>query len=359
MSEQISAQDRRANVVGLGLIGGSIGLALTKRGWHVSGSDIDHEHAARAISVGACDTEGIDPDAEITFVAVPALSVAEVVKDCLAKTTGVVTDVASVKGPVVAEVDHSRFVAGHPMAGSEQEGLAGADESMFVGATWVLTPTSTSDDTSFAKIASVVRSFGADVVALPPHRHDEMVAVVSHVPHLAAATLMELAGEGTLDNNALLRLAAGGFRDMTRVAAGHPAIWPDICAENRVAIVAALDSLIARLGSVRDIVENVDREALLELLHSARMARVSLPGSANDPEHLAEVRVPIPDRPGSAAEVFTLAAELGVNIFDFEVAHSPEGNYGVMILVIDLDASDLFRGGLIARGFRPGLRGLE
>jgi len=353
------SEPRRANVVGLGVIGGSVGQALVERGWRVSGFDIDPDRMEQALKASACDAEGIDPEAEISFVAVPAFDVVAAVERCLSLTTGVVTDVSSVKGPVVGQIDDRRFVAGHPMAGSEQEGIAGADPTMFVGATWVLTPTETTDDQTFADVASVVRSFGADVVALPPKHHDEMVAMVSHVPHLAAATLMQLAGRRAHDHTALLRLAAGGFRDMTRVAAGHPAIWPDICAENRTAIVDVLDSLIEGLNVVRTIVDEVDRTALLDMLHEARLARVNLPGSAHDPEHLVEVRTPIPDRPGSAAEVFTLAAELGVNIYDFEVAHSPEGDYGVMIMVIDRDSSDLFRGGLIARGFRPGIRSLE
>jgi len=352
------SDQRRANVVGLGVIGASVGMALLERGWFVSGYDVDPDRIEQALAASACDAEGVDPEAEISFIAVPALETVSAVKQCLGDTSGVVTDVASVKGPVADQVGDRRFVPGHPMAGSEQEGIEGADPTMFVGATWVLTPTETTDDQTFAKVASVVRSFGADVVALAPHRHDYMVAMVSHVPHLAAATLMQLAGRRADDHGALLRLAAGGFRDMTRVAAGHPAIWPDICAENRTAIIDVLDSLIDRLGTVREIVAEVDRVALLELLSEARMARMNLPGSAHAPEHLLEVRTPIPDRPGSAAEVFTLAAELGVNIYDFEVAHSPEGDFGVMIMVIDRDLSELFRGGLIARGFRPGLRSL-
>jgi len=353
------AEPRRANVVGLGLIGGSISRALVDGGWHVSGHDLDDAMATRAVDSGYCSAIGIDDGAEISFVAVPALAVADVVKELLASTTGVVTDVASVKGPVVEGVDDRRFVAGHPMAGSEQDGLDGSDPEMFLGAAWVLTPTETTDDQTFAKVASVVRTLGADVVALPPGRHDEMVAMVSHVPHLAAAALMQLADERAIDHSALLRLAAGGFRDMTRVAAGHPAMWPDICAENRTAIVGVLDALIGRLHEVRAIVDEVDRARLLEMLHAARLARANLPGRATDPEFLAEIRAPIPDRPGAAAEIFTLAAELGVNLLDFEVAHSPEGDFGVMIMVVDLEAADLFRGGLMARGFRPGVRSLE
>jgi len=350
---------RRANVVGLGLIGGSIGRALRARGWRVQGSDVDGARAAEAVRLEVIDEAGLDPAAELTFVAVPALAVPDAVKHVLETTTGLVTDTAGVKASVVASTTDPRFLGGHPMAGSEQEGLEGADGELFEGAVWVLTPTAETTDEVFATVASVVSSLGAEVVAVTPERHDSLVAVVSHVPHLAAATLMTLADDRAEEHAALLRLAAGGFRDMTRIAAGHPAIWPDICEENRAAIVEGLDGLIAGLRSVRDVVDRTDRDALLALLTRARAARTNLPTRVARPADLAEVRIPIPDRPGAAAEVFTLASELGVNVADFEVYHSAEGAKGIMILLIEATASDLFRGGLIARGFRPGVRRLE
>ena len=138
------------------------------------------------------------------------------------------------------------------MAGSEQIGLQGADPELFEGAVWVLTPTTTTDLESFDRLKGVVISLGADVLVLSAADHDRLVAVVSHVPHLVAATLMNAASTGAEHDGALLRLAAGGFRDMTRVAAGHPGIWPDICAENAGAIVDALDTIVSDLGRLRD-----------------------------------------------------------------------------------------------------------
>jgi prephenate dehydrogenase len=351
--------DRRANVVGLGLIGGSVAAALRQQGWRVHGHDLDPVRLDQALHRGLIDAGGLDSDAEITVVATPVQSVVGAVREALAATAGLVTDVASVKAPVVRAVADPRFVGGHPMAGSELEGLDGADPAMFEGAVWVLTPGEVTTDEAFAAVASVVSSLGAEVVALPPERHDALVAVVSHVPHLAAATLMNLADSRAEEHAALLRLAAGGFRDMTRIASGHPAIWPDICSENRDAIVGALDGLIAGLGSVREMVASGHRDALVSMLARARVARANLPlrGGAR-PENLAEVRVPIADRPGAAAEIFTLAAELGVNVYDFEVAHSAESATGVLILLVEAAATDLFRGGLIARGYRPGVQRL-
>ena len=350
---------RRANVVGLGLIGGSVGRALRARGWRVRGTDVETTRVDEAVRRGVVDAAGVDPAAEITFVAVPALAVTDVVKEVLATTSGLVTDTTGVKASVAAAVTDGRFLGGHPMAGSEQEGLDGADPDLFEGAVWVLTPTPETSDAVFAAVASAVSELGAEVVALTPARHDSLVAVVSHVPHLAAATLMTLADERAEEHAALLRLAAGGFRDMTRIASGHPAIWPDICEENREAIVDGLDGLIAGLTDIRDVVARADRDALLAVLTRARRARANLPSRVTQPADLAEVRIPIPDRPGAAAEVFTLAAELGVNVADFEVYHSAEGIKGIMILLVEAANSDLFRGGLLARGFRPSVRRLE
>lgn len=350
---------RRASITGLGLIGGSVALALRERGWHVSGDDTDPARVDGAMAIGAIDAAGLDPRSEITFVCTPVLSVADEVKRALAETAGVVTDVGGVKGSIAAAVDDPRFVGGHPMAGSELEGLDGADASMFAGAVWVLTPTRGTADATFSFVAGIVSELGAEVVALPPERHDRVVAVVSHVPHLTAATLMGLASERGEEHGALLRLAAGGFRDMTRIASGHPAIWLDICSTNRDAILDALDELIGGLQSMRAIVGADDRDGLLRRLRLAREARANLPSRVNQPSELAEFRIPIPDRPGAAAEVFTLAAELGVNIASFEVVHSVEGNRGIAVVLVDAAASDLFRGGLLARGFHPAVQRLD
>ena len=172
----------RANVIGLGLIGGSIALALRDAGWHVSGDDIDPTRVDEAVARACVDAGGLDPDAAITFVAVPVLAVPDQVKRALAETAGVVTDVGGVKGSIAAAISDARFVGGHPMAGSELDGLDGADGSMFNGAVWVLTPVAVTDDVTFAHVAGVVAQLGAEVVAMAPERHGDHV-VVSHVPH--------------------------------------------------------------------------------------------------------------------------------------------------------------------------------
>ncbi len=242
---------RRALVVGTGLIGGSIALGLRRRGWHVSGLDADAERLAEALQQRRRRRGGRRPGGRGRLRGDAGHRGRGGGTATSWPRTGrnpdvVVTDVSGVKTAIVADADHPRFIGGHPMAGSEQVGLHGADPDLFEGAVWVLTPTAATDLQAFDRLKGVVMSLGADVLVLSPSDHDRLVAVVSHVPHLVAATLMNAASVGAEQDAALLRLAAGGFRDMTRVAAGHPGIWPDICAENAVPITDALDSLVAR-----------------------------------------------------------------------------------------------------------------
>ena len=350
---------RRATVVGTGLIGGSVGIALRKQGWRVAAVDADPDVEVKALAVGAADEVGFDDESELVVVAAPVGAIPELAIDALHRTDAVVTDVGSTKAVICEAVDNERFVGGHPMAGSEQDGIAGASEGLFAGAMWVLTPLESTDERAFATVRAVVRSIGAETLALPPSIHDDLVAQVSHVPHLTAATLMNLADTTSVEHRALLRLAAGGFRDMTRISAGRPSIWPDICLANSTAIVEGLDELIRALGSVRSLVSDGDRDGILEHLTRARAARVNLPVGFGPADALVELAIAIPDRPGEIAAIANLAAELDVNIFDLEISHSGEGRQGVMIVVVDETRSERFVGGLMARGYRPTVRSLE
>ncbi|MYE57795.1 MAG: prephenate dehydrogenase/arogenate dehydrogenase family protein [Acidimicrobiaceae bacterium] len=353
------APTRSAIIAGTGLIGGSVGMALRKAGWHVTGIEPDAERAEAAVAAGAVDVIGEAGPCDLAVAATPPSSLAAVVQQLLDAGAAIVTDVGSVKAPVVAAVSDPRFVGGHPMAGSEQDGLTGADPDLFRDAVWVLTPTGTTDDAALAQVREVVSGLGAQVIALAPERHDALVAVVSHVPHLTAAVLMRIAEERSTEHRALLRLAAGGFRDMTRVAAGHPAIWPEICAENRTAITDVLDELLDELVEMRLIVSGGDRDELLARLEAARDSRRSLSVGAPDLSRLTEVRIAIRDQKGELARITTLAADLDVNIYDLEIAHSAEGPRGVVVAVVESDGAEQFAQGLVEAGYRPSLNPLE
>ena len=357
----------RIAVIGTGLVGGSVGLGLARRGHEVAGFDRDPARLQRAKELGAvtsvADSIGeACTGADLVVVAVPVGAVAAAVCEALDAGAPLVTDVGSVKAPIVGEVERarpdlaSRFVGGHPMAGSEQDGIDGADPDLFVGATWVLTPTASTEERGYATLRKLVKELGAEVVTATPQHHDVLVAFVSHVPQLAASTLMDVATAHEEEHRALLRLAAGGFRDMTRIAAGHPAIWPDILASNRDAVLEALDAYLAALKHARDLVEAGARAELLALLERARTARRNLPVGAVFATDLVELRVPVPDRPGVIAEITKLAEQLGVNVADVEIAHSLEGASGVMVLVVSAADASRYEEGLRARGYHTSRR---
>jgi prephenate dehydrogenase len=354
-----TATPGRAWIIGCGLIGGSLAAALSQRGWHVSVTDAEPDSVRIALEKGYAHLEGPDPDANIVFCAVPVGAIPAVAEHALSVCVGVVTDVGSTKREVVSSISNERFVGGHPMAGSEQDGIAGANPDLFEGATWVLTPRPDTDAHIFASVRSVVKGIGAEVLTMPADKHDEMVAQVSHVPHLTAAALMTLADESSVEHRALLRLAAGGFRDMTRISAGRPSIWPDIISSNTPSIMAGLDRLIARLGALREAVGEGRSDEVLAILERARVARINLPTGIKQSDQLVEFAIPIPDRPGEIAAIATLATELDVNIHDLELTHSGEGRRGVMLLLTDLSARDLLVGGLVAKGYRPTVRSLD
>ena len=270
-STKFEYSQRTVAVVGTGLIGGSLALALRRAGLRVQGYDADAERLARAVDrgvvdVGAGSLAEVYAGADAAFVAVTVSAVAGAVVAALEAGVGAVSDVGSVKGPVVRAVEGqageaaSRFVGGHPMAGSAgEEGIEGADADLFLGAAWVLTPTADTDPAAFSLVHDLVAHTGAKIMAVEPELHDDLVAIVSHLPHLVASAVMHLAADDDANHDTLLRLAAGNFRALTRLSGRSAGIWPDICVENQAAILHILDRYMKELERVRELVEAAER----------------------------------------------------------------------------------------------------
>ncbi|HEV7535612.1 MAG TPA: prephenate dehydrogenase/arogenate dehydrogenase family protein [Acidimicrobiia bacterium] len=349
-------------VVGTGLIGGSLGLALRRAGLRVQGYDADPACLARALERGAVDSAAGSlleayAGADVAFVAVTVSAVSGAVSTALAAGVGAVSDVGSVKAPVVRAVEAqaggaaARFVGGHPMAGSAgEEGIEGADADLFDGAAWVLTPTATTDPAAFTAVRDLVALTGAAVMAIDPDLHDELVATVSHLPHLAASALMHVAADAQPNHETLMRLAAGGFRALTRLSGRSAGIWPDICVENRAAIVDILDRYMKELERVRDLVAAAERAPLLDFFELARAEVSNLPARSAGAGPLVELAMPVPDRPGVLAEVTTLAGRHGVNIVDLDISHGPTG--GVLVMVVPAAGAAPIVAGLHELGYR-------
>ena len=339
----------RVAIIGTGLVGASLGMALRRLGTvhDVVGYDRDAHSLQVAIDAGALtEVAGSAREAvahaDVVILAVPVSAIASVAKDVgpALEDGAILTDVASVKATVVEALQDAapagvHVIGGHPMAGSHETGPAHASADLFVGATYLLTPTTHTDADAYRLLHGLVTGVGARPLAVKPERHDLLVAVVSHLPQLAATTLMNLAAERARGDDAgLLLLAAGGFRDATRVAASNPDLWLDICAENRNAIVAVLDDYHARISELREILAATDDDGLRDMLADARSARRALPGKETVTGAMVEIIVPIPDRPGVLAEVTTTVGATGVNVEDLRIEHAAEGGRGVLLLVV-------------------------
>lgn len=341
---------RRAAVVGIGTIGGSIAAALRKRGWYVQGRDADATRAEDALTRGFIDEVGLDGSASVIFVATPMSNITSVALSLLVHNA-VITDVGSVKKHISQAVSHPRFVGGHPMAGSERNGLDGVDVDLFEGANWVLTPSATTDPESYLVVRNVVSELGANVVTLDAKEHDEIVATVSHVPHIAATALMTVALHRASEYGSLMRLAAGGFRDMTRIAAGDASLWADITLENREAVTNELGRLITGLEAVRELIANRERAQLEHTLGLAASARRELPVRAGRPAEMVVLHVVVPDRPGALGQVLGVFGALAVNVEDFEITHDPSGKRGLLHVTVGADGADKSCSELKHQGF--------
>ena len=354
---------RRIAVVGTGLIGGSIALRLRRDdpSIEVTGYDGDPASVEEAVRRGAVThpsptiAEAVS-GAELVILAVPVDRIPAALEQVGAAVGAgtVVTDVGSAKGEVVTAGEKALgegFVGGHPMAGSERHGIEAADADLFEDAWWILTPTAGTSQTAYATVTSLVASLGAKPVAVEAAAHDALIARLSHLPQLAASAIVDVAA-GAGDREALLGLAAGGFRDVTRIAASHPTMWLAILRTNRLAILDALEGLEGRLQGLRRMLVEDRWDELEDFLQGARTARLELfakPSYTGDPITLSLL---VPDRPGVLAEVTTAAGELGANIEDLNIFHSTEGGRGRLEVVIaGRGPAEELRGRLMELGY--------
>ncbi|MGH8910938.1 MAG: prephenate dehydrogenase/arogenate dehydrogenase family protein [Acidimicrobiia bacterium] len=334
----------RALVLGTGLIGASIGAGLRRTGWAVSGWDPSPGVSEQAMAMGGLDELADSPaaagDTEMVVLCAPVRDILSTLPNL--ETEALVTDVAGVKTAVVGAAAHlPRFVGGHPMAGRESSGPGAASALMFQGATWILT-TDGAGEADLQRMEAVVDSLGAVPVRMTAAQHDAAVAAVSHVPQVLASALVNLVAR---DENALA-LAAGGFRDVTRIALSEPRWWTDILAENRSDVSALVRSLSEDLASWADRISAGDTASVAGGLASARQARLGLTAP------VSTVQVLLEDRPGEIARVGHALAESAVDVRDLQLRHATRGGGGVLTLSVPPGQEDALAQALEAEGFR-------
>jgi prephenate dehydrogenase len=355
----------RVAVLGTGLMGTSVAMAAARAGASVTGWDADPATTARAAALGgfaqAASLEEAVEGADLVVVCTPIATIAPVVAAALAATTGaIVTEVGSIMGSVSREVIAAadpdllrRYVPGHPMGGSERSGPEHASPSVVDGIVWVISPAEASDPRAVGALESWIDSVGARPVRMPADRHDRLVAFVSHLPQVASTALMSLAATEEADEPEILLLAAGGFRDLTRLAASDARLWSSILLANRDQIAEAIDLYVDRLRRLRDDIVGSRGEAVGSMFAQAKEARLRLATKPQVKSGVAVLQVEAPDRPGALAELTSLLAEGRVNIEDLQIVHSPEGGRGTVHLTVAAATAGHAAKVLLAGGLDP------
>jgi len=343
-------------IVGTGLLGTSIGLVLSRHGVEVSLVDASPTAVALATEYGA-GHRATDTDApDLVIVAVPPDVAASVIAEQLTRfPDAVVTDVASVKGSIVAElealgVDASRYVGSHPMAGRERGGATAARVDLFTGRSWVVCARDENASGDVQAVVELAVTCGATVVEMSVDDHDAAVALVSHVPQIVSSVV---AGTLTHADGDFVGIAGGGLRDVTRVAASDPTMWIQILTANSSRVAPLVRSIGEHLTSIADSLESGSpTAALAETLASGNTGVARLPGKHGNSDRFAQVLVIIDDKPGQLARLLTDIGELGVNMEDLRLEHSPGAEIGFAEVSVIPDAEDELVAALESRGWR-------
>lgn len=328
-------------VLGVGLIGGSIGLAARRRlDAEVVGFGRSPERLARAVELGALDRAADSlaeacADADLVFCAGPVAALPEQARAALAASgpQTVVTDVGSTKGELVAAIGgDERFIGGHPLAGAETAGVENAREDLFEGARWFLTPTERSSGLLYDRLQRAVAGLGARPQAIDPATHDRVMATISHVPHVVANALVTEAAETLTRDSERLPEVGPSFRDTTRVAGSNPVIWADIFASNADAVADSVESVARRLQEAAALIRSGDRDAVGAWHAAAGEDRRRLIESGAEAGPLCELRIVVANRPGTIAELALALGDAGVNIEDMGLYPAADMTSGAVSL---------------------------
>jgi len=352
-------------IVGTGLIGASIGLALSHKGFRVLLSDPSPTARALAADLGAGEIDDTVA-AEVIFVAAPPDVAAAVVAEQLKLwPSAVVSDVASVKQQVADAVRAQvppeqlhRYVGSHPMAGRERSGAVAAQADLFEGRTWVVCPQEETDPAAVQLIQELARAAGAAVETMPADEHDAAVAVVSHIPQLAASIVAAQLRD--LPDSAIA-LSGSGIRDVTRIAESDPMLWTQILAGNAAAVAPVLDRVVEQLSAVARSLRRLaadsnaaegSRGEVARLISDGQLGHARIPGKHGAaPATYATVIVPIPDEPGSFARLFNDVGDAGVNLEDLRMEHGVGAMVGLVELSVLPGVVDRLRDVLETKGW--------
>ena len=350
----------RIAVLGVGLIGGSIGLAAKRRlGAEVSGFDPDPAALERALERDTVDrvddtiAEAVD-GAEVVFCAAPVGVLPGLVSEALSASgeQTAVTDVGSTKGALVEGVRgplEERFIGGHPLAGAETAGVENARADLFEGARWYLTPTERSSGLLYDRLQRAIADLGARPQAIDAEAHDRLMATVSHLPHVIANVLVQQAAAAAAEESERLPEVGPSFRDTTRVAGANPPVWGDIFATNREAVAREVEEVSKRLREAAELIRSGDAARVGAWHGAARDHRRRLLEADRVGGELYELRLGVENRPGTVAEIALALGRAGVNIDDMALYPAPDMRTGAVSLWVAGEA-EAERAAEIVRG---------
>ena len=340
---------KNITVIGLGLIGGSLALSLKayNKNFIITGYDIEDDSMNIAkyrnlIDISAGDYREAVLNADLIIIATPISNIIEVInniKDHLKKKV-IITDVGSAKEKIVKKAgeilpDEVFFIGGHPMAGSENEGILNATPDLFRNAFYILTPTDSTISEHLITLHSLFTGIGAKVIMMNPKEHDINVALISHLPHVLSTSLVDLIDDKQKDLKNLFKLCAGGFRDMTRIAAANTKMWLDISLENKDELIESINIYMKYLENFKNNLKEGNSDFIKNHYIKAQKARINLPKYVEkDISKLYELRVSIPDKAGVLSEITLAISSHGINIEDISIFHSTEFSGGGILKVL-------------------------
>lgn len=341
----------RITIIGMGLVGGSIALALKRKNFceTIIGVDefsIIHKALERgAINEGfnRAELEDAVKGSEFIFICTPLQQIIDILP-AVAKAVdegALVCDVGSSKGYIVEEAnkhfpENKYFLGTHPMAGAETKGIESADPFLFENAIWVVTPGHRIPEKITRKLGLLLEGLGARILMLTPQMHDRIIAAVSHLPQFAAVSLVNLIARFHQEDPNYLKLAAGGFRDMTRIASSPFSVWRDICRTNQDQISTFIDEYIAELQNIKKLLQDQQLELYF---NQAAITRLAIPKDSKGfirPQY--DISIAVEDQPGVIAKFSDVLAKNQINIKDIEVLKVREGEGGTIRLSFENEA---------------------
>jgi prephenate dehydrogenase len=338
---------RRRNVfmIGLGLIGGSIALSIKKEhhvmitGYDINGEQLELAKSLRVIDSSVSEIKDGAKEADLIVIAAPVLKTEEIIDEllkCDLKEHTIVTDVGSTKAEIVDKADEFQqkgisFIGGHPLAGSHKSGVGAANVRLFENAFYVLATTKNTEPGTVRELRNWLAGTNAKFLEMPAHVHDRVVGAISHFPHIVAAGLVHQLSRMEQEHADISALAAGGFRDITRIASSNPTMWHDILLHNKDVLLHLLQDWQVEMDSVRKMLENGDSADIYEFFRSAKMYRDNMPQRKKGAiPAFYDLYVDVPDYPGMIAKVTNILAVTGISITNIQIMEIREDIMGVL-----------------------------